>query len=68
MNNNYEQKDNSGAVFINKKKQNDMQPDFTGSAMIDGKMKDVSIWVKKSKTNTEYYSLAFRNKIEKEVP
>jgi len=58
----YEQKDNSGVAFTNQKKQNQTQPDFTGSVMIEGKTKDVSIWIKQSKTGTDYFTLAFRDK------
>jgi hypothetical protein len=64
---NYEQKDNSGVAFTNQKKQTEMQPDFTGNVMIDGKKKDVSIWIKKSKAGTDYFTLAFRDKKEPEV-
>ena len=32
----YEQKDNSGAMFVNDKKETDSHPDRKGSAMIGG--------------------------------
>jgi hypothetical protein len=59
---NQEQKDNSGVAFVNQKKQTEMQPDYTGNVMIDGKLKDVSIWNKKAKSGIMYFTLAFRDK------
>lgn len=58
----YEHKPNSGSAFANRKKTTENHPDFTGTALIDGKMKDVSIWMKKSTQGTEYFSISFRDK------
>ena len=45
----YEQKDNSGAMFVNDRKEKDSHPDRRGEAMIDGKMYWVSGWIKDGK-------------------
>ena len=42
----YEQKDNSGTLFINNRKQNDRQPDRTGTIMIEGVEYYLSGWDK----------------------
>ena len=60
----YEQKDNSGAMFVNDKKESETHPDRKGSAMIDGKEYWVSGWVNTSKTGTKYMSLKFNAKDE----
>ena len=61
---NYEQKDNSGAMFVNDKKESETHPDRKGSALIDGKEYWVSGWVNTSKTGTKYMSLKFSAKDE----
>lgn len=60
----YEQKDNSGAMFVNDKKESDTHPDRKGSAMIDGKEYWVSGWINTSKAGTKYMSLKFNAKDE----
>lgn len=55
-----EQKDNTGVLFINNKKMNEKQPDYTGSA-INGIKKDVSGWKKKSKNGDTYLSLSIKD-------
>ncbi len=60
----YEQKDNSGAMFVNDKKESETHPDRKGSALIDGKEYWVSGWVNTSKTGTKYMSLKFSAKDE----
>ena len=56
----FEQKDNSGALFVNDKAGNDKRPDRTGRAMIGGKLYRVSGWMKKDKAGNPYLSLAFQ--------
>ena len=63
----YEQKDNSGSIFVNERKQNDKQPDRTGTAMIDGKEYYVSGWLKNGKRGP-WLSLAFKPKEEARAP
>ena len=56
----YEQKDNSGALFNNAvNKTKDSQPDYTGTATIYGKKVRVASWVTESKAGNKYMSLKF---------
>lgn len=56
----YEQRDNSGSVFENDRKEKDTHPDFTGKAMVNGVMYWASLWVKESRDGGEFFSLAFK--------
>jgi hypothetical protein len=60
----YEQRDNSGSVFVNDRKDKDTHPDRTGTAMIDGKNYWVSGWIKKDRNGKSFMSLAFKPKEE----
>jgi hypothetical protein len=56
-------RDNSGSISKNKRKEKDTHPDIRGSATIGG----VSYWVsgwQKSNDNGTYYSLSFQAKDE----
>lgn len=59
----YEQRDNSGSVFVNDRKEKDTHPDHTGTAMIDGVMYYVSGWIKQGQKG-QFLSLAFKRKDE----
>jgi len=54
----YEQRDNSGVLF-KKKDKVDSQPDYTGTCMVDGKMHDMSAWIKDGKGG-KFMSLSFK--------
>ena len=56
----YEQQDNDGVLFVNKKKELDWQADFTGKAMVDGKMYWVNLTDKVSKGGNQYKKLKFK--------
>lgn len=57
----YEQRDNSGTMFVNDRKEKDTHPDRTGTAMIDGVMYYVSGWIKQGNKGP-FLSLAFKRK------
>ena len=56
----YEQKDNTGALFSNKEnKTTDKHPDYTGSVVVNGKEMRIASWLNKSKSGVSYMSLKF---------
>jgi hypothetical protein len=57
----YEQRDNSGSIFVNDRKEKDTHPDRTGTAMIGGVMYYVSGWIKQG-SKGPFLSLAFKLK------
>jgi hypothetical protein len=57
----YEQKDNSGILFKNEKKQSDKHPDYKGNALIGGKLYWLAGWIKKGKKGT-FLTLALTEK------
>ena len=58
----YQQKDNSGALFKNDKKETDSHPDYKGSAMIDGSDYWVSGWINVSSAGTKYMKFSYSPK------
>ena len=60
----YEQRDNSGSIFVNDRKEKDTHPDRSGTAMIDGVMYYVSGWIKQG-SKGQFLSLAFKRKEDK---
>jgi hypothetical protein len=42
----YEQKEGDISIFKNNNKEKDSQPDYTGSALINGQKMRVALWVK----------------------
>lgn len=61
----YEQKDNSGSLFKNDKREKDSHPNAKGSCMIDGVDYWVSAWTKFDKNGNPWQSLAFQKKEER---
>lgn len=59
-----QQRDNSGVLFRNEKREKDTQPHATGTATIDGIEYRVSAWTKEGKDG-RYQSLAFKRKEER---
>jgi hypothetical protein len=60
----FEQRDNSGSLFKNDKREKDTHPHATGTAKIDGVEYWVSAWTKDGK-NGKWQSLAFKKKEER---
>lgn len=61
----FEQRDMSGSLFINKRKTTDRHPDRNGSCMINGVEYWVSGWINKTKVGDPWLSLSFTVKEEK---
>lgn len=69
----YEDKPGFGAIFENKKKSSDSQPDFKGEyADLDGSKKRIALWRRTSKGGVEYYSMKveppFEGKAQEAAP
>lgn len=64
----YEQKDNSGSIFVNDRKQKETHPDRTGTALIDGTEYYISGWLKQSKDGKPFLSLSFKPKSQETKP
>ena len=63
-----EQKDNSGAIFRNTKKETEKHPDYTGKCLVNGKEMFISAWINESKTGTKYMALKFQEPKTDGVP
>lgn len=55
----YEERNNSGTLFRNDRRQNDRQPEYTGTAIINGAQMRISAWVRTSKNGNKFFSLSF---------
>lgn len=65
----FEQRDNSGSLFKNEKKTQDNHPDYTGSAIIDGKPKRLAAWLKTGKTSgKKFLSISIKDDEERPKP
>lgn len=60
----YEQRDNSGSLFKNAKREKDTHPNARGSAKIGGVDYWVDAWTKKDKNGNPWQSLSFKPKQE----
>lgn len=60
----YEQRDNSGTLFVNDRKQADTHSDYNGTIMVDGKMYWINAWTKRG-AKGEFFSLSVKPKEER---
>jgi hypothetical protein len=58
----YEQRNNTGSLFKNEKRETDKHPTHTGSLIVDGVAYWLSAWVKESQSGTKFFSLAVKPK------
>lgn len=64
----YEQKELSGSLFKNERREKDTHPNATGTALIGGVEYWVSAWTKTDKNGNKWQSLAFKPKEAKAAP
>jgi uncharacterized protein (DUF736 family) len=60
----FEQRDNSGSLWVNDRKTADNHPDRTGRVMVDGKLYFLNGWLKKTRDGKPYLSLSIKAKQE----
>lgn len=58
----YEQKDNSGVLFKNDKKESDRHPDYKGNIRVAGVDYWLSSWINTSKSGQKYMSVSVQPK------
>lgn len=56
------QREMSGSLFPNDRKEKETQPDFKGTALINGVTYEIGAWYKKSASGKEFTSLSFKVK------
>ena len=54
-----EQKNNSGTIFRNAKKETAQAPDYSGTATVGEKKYRIAGWINKSKTGSNYLRILF---------
>ena len=52
----FEQREGGISIFKNQYKEREGQPDYTGSALIDGKKKQISCWLKETRNGDKFFS------------
>lgn len=61
-----EQRDNSGTLGKNQRREKDSHPTHSGQCVIDGKPFWISAWVKDGRDGSKFFSLAFKPKMAQE--
>lgn len=60
----YEQRDDSGSLFKNDRKEQDNHPDYTGSCKVGGREYYISAWVKEGRNGgKKFFSFSFKPKL-----
>lgn len=62
----YEQKDNTGTLFKNERREKDTHAHARGSALIDGVEYWVDAWTNTDRNGNKYQSLKFKRKDEQQ--
>lgn len=52
-----ETKQNTGAIFKNTNKKAETHPDYKGQINVDGKLKEIALWIKDGK-NGKFFSVS----------
>jgi hypothetical protein len=58
----FEQRDNTGSIWVNDKKEKDTHPDRTGSIMVAGTEYWINGWLKKTADGKPFLSLSVKPK------
>ena len=58
----YEQRDNSGSLFKNDRKEKENHPDYKGGCMVGGVEMWMSAWLKTGANGTKFMSFSFQPK------
>ena len=62
----YEQRDNSGSLFKNERKEKDTHADYRGECLIDGTAYYMDCWLKTADSGRKWMSFSFKPKQAKE--
>jgi uncharacterized protein (DUF736 family) len=63
----FEQRDNSGSIFRNEKKEKENHPDYKGSCMVGGVEMWMSSWLKTGANGTKFMSFSFQPKEQQQA-
>jgi len=58
----YEQRDNSGSLFKNDRKEKDTHADYRGDGMVNGQLVWINSWVKTASNGKPFMSMTFQAK------
>ena len=61
-------RENSGALFQNKKREKDTHPHYKGEIMYKGELLYLAGWIKESKAGDKYISLAIDQRAQSNEP
>lgn len=56
----FQQRDKSGSLWKNLRKEKETHPDYTGRCLIDGQDWNISAWIKEARDGSKFMSLSFR--------